>query len=155
MSGALSELRKFFCYLNHVSLSKQHLPIQARQQLPHLLPRLHQRPTAVVTVSLPSFSLLLLLCGHKYRVARCFWHLVKLPSGAVKTFVLLSLRCCFYCCCCCCSHFAIFIACCGNIKHFHRSIRNCCTLFDYAVLYFYCSWSFRVFVVEYLWKYCE
>lgn len=55
------ELRKFFCYLNHVSLSKQHLPIQARQQLPHLLPRLLQRPEAVATVSLPSFFLLLLV----------------------------------------------------------------------------------------------
>lgn len=66
VSGALSELQKFFCYLNHVSLSKQHLPIQARQQLPHLLPRLHcQRPKAVVTVSLPSLILLwlLLLCA--------------------------------------------------------------------------------------------
>lgn len=55
------ELRKFFCYLNHVSLSKQHLPIQARQQLPHLLPRPLQRPEAVATVSLPSFFLLLLV----------------------------------------------------------------------------------------------
>lgn len=120
----VTELRKFFCYLNHVSLSKQHLPIQARQQLPHLLPRLLQRPEAVATVSLPSFFCCwccCVLCGHKHRVARCFWHLVKLPSVAVKTFVLLSLRRCFYCCCyrsCCCSHFAIFVACCANIKHF-------------------------------------
>lgn len=65
------------------------------------------------------------------RAVRCFWHLVKLPSVAVKTFVLggghLVVLPLF-------GQLAIFIACGANIKHFRRSIRNCCTYFDYALL---------------------
>lgn len=71
-----------------------------------------------------------MLCGHKRRVVRCFWHLVKLPSVAVKTFVLLLLWLplpLF-------GSLAIFIACGADIKHFRRSIENCCTYFDYAML---------------------
>lgn len=149
------ELRKFFCYLNHVSLSKQHLPIQARQQLPHLLPRLLQRPEAVATVSLPCFFLLLLvlLCAlwpqtsrRSLFLASCqvaissrknicapftsLLLLLLLLSVLLLLLLLLSL-CNFRCVL-------------REHKTFHRSIRNCWTLFDYAVLCFCCSWSFRV-----------
>lgn len=149
------ELRKFFCYLNHVSLSKQHLPIQARQQLPHLLPRLLQRPEAVATVSLPSFFLLLLvlLCALWPQTSRRSLFLAscqvaissrKNICAPFASLLLLLLLLSFLLLLSLCNFRCVL----REHKTFHRSIRNCWTLFDYAVLCCCCSWSFWVLLLN-------